>query len=353
VLTKDNKTFFDIKKYKKLENCDVKTQDEFFISPLCKDFNIKYYYSFPIYSLHTYLGHFILLSENIIKDINLTRFQSFLNNFISKNFSKICLDYQNIFYKIIEYPFIRKTFENKIIKLQNPNSSVFLKELKDLSIIFNDLMTIQLLSPNILKTLYDVHIPYNKNSIEALEILSEFKSEMIEQKSFLYMQMLELTFNNISNYEFVMKKNPLYMTSLDVFEINGHDDIKPKIETINDLIKNAFEMSMKEIFEQCVYIYLGCFKYRDKSVLGIEGYNYRIFLPFYEIEEAIEEIFKMEKVYDLKSLYKIYIQIVEWIHPFEDGNGRCCRLFFTVYLRCIGIPYLMTKFNPNFSFLSK
>lgn len=142
--------------------------------------------------------------------------------------------------------------------------------------------------------------------------------------------------------------DPLPMTSFDLFEINGHQETRPSLTAVNQLINGASKMSLKGVFCQCVCLYKGCPIFtpsdlRKAAVLGLDRSHYRIFLPFYEVEEAIALVFQSPMESDISILYRIYQQVLEWIHPLTDMNGRVMRLWLTVLVRSRGIPFLMKK----------
>jgi Fic family protein len=102
-------------------------------------------------------------------------------------------------------------------------------------------------------------------------------------------------------------------------------------------LEEASLITPRQLFDRCAYLVLEQ-SYRTSAVIGLDRFDYRLFLPHQEIPQAMDAIFSTCVGKNMASLYKIYVQIVEWIHPFMDGNGRSARLFLTLYLRAHGIP---------------
>jgi Fic family protein len=71
---------------------------------------------------------------------------------------------------------------------------------------------------------------------------------------------------------------------------------------------------------------------------------YRVFLPYGEIETALQNLFDQVNCLEnwqqrpLLCAYYTFAILVFYIHPFHDGNGRCARLVGNLIAKKMGYP---------------
>jgi hypothetical protein len=329
-----------------LENCDQKSQKDFFLSPLCKDHNVKFLYSWPFIHGQTFLGYFLIWSKQSLNIERLEKFAEFMYHFMKSEFChciSVYPDQTNYFLSLeMCQDYISKHKKNIVCSL----SFIFIPAIRFfLPVVKNN--RFEFLEP-IFKTLLDCHVPVCSLSSDIYKILLPF-SALNGTRSFLYDQMkLTIPLPDIHSLNFKKywkMNNPVLLKTIDIYEITGnHTGISynKKLCFFNDLIVDPFSWNHdpKTLWELVSVELLGKFEFRKQAVLGmINKTSYRIFLPFYEIEIAIQELFAF-KGDILVQLFIYYNWLLEWIHPFEDGNGRSVRFFMTIYMRAHGIPII-------------
>jgi hypothetical protein len=135
--------------------------------------------------------------------------------------------------------------------------------------------------------------------------------------------------------------SPLLLRSLDLYEIigNHHDEISPPLTILNEMIEQDWIGREWKLFEELMSL---CGRsFRTSAVLGVSHtFSYRLFLPAHEIGIALDHLFSIREEMSV-YYFRIYHCLVEWIHPFQDGNGRLARLLLTILLRSRGYPCLI------------
>lgn len=85
---------------------------------------------------------------------------------------------------------------------------------------------------------------------------------------------------------------------------------------------------------------------RDSVVSGIiHEYQDTFYLPPQEINDALEylenHVKKDENIFH--QFYHFYFCVLHFIHPFQDGNGKSCRIFLNFFLKSRGISKTICK----------
>jgi len=342
VFDRKNTTFFK-KEIHVLENCHQRSQEYFFLAPLCHDHQVRFFASYPFYHGPTFLGYFVIWSQKDLLDSQLVSIFSFIQEFMDKKFGK-ALEYFPEWWEIISrQELCSEILRQQIQNLQQPDSRVFLPSLVDLAPLMELLVKEQWVSESVLRTLFETHQPYHKKSILGYDLLRRFSglrsSVCLSNVSHMYQQTMAI----VSPPEMLktIQGKPILMTGIELFELIGPHSSKPPLDKVNELLEEASDHCIRhaprQLFDRCAHLVLEQ-SYRTSAVIGLDRFEYRLFLPHYEIPQAMDAVFSTCVGNDMSSLYKIYVQIVEWIHPFMDGNGRSARLFLTISLRAHGIP---------------
>jgi len=190
-------------------------------------------------------------------------------------------------------------------------------------------------------------IPYTKLSNEIYTVVYPYREHYV--KSFL-MSRLEtgsIRYTLCSSPVSQKVKHPF--SHFDIFEVLGdHHEQKlcgPEIAELNTMLDDPVDFSLETIGK--IRRVLGMeTSFRTTQVIGtVSKYtdHYRIFMPVCEVSEAMEVAFRMYPTDDVTNIVSLYKIMVEWIHPFLDGNGRTFRLLLSVLLRSRYFNVLITK----------
>ena len=345
VFDRKNTTFFK-KEIHVLENCHLKSQEHFFLAPLCQDHQVKFFASYPFYNGPTFLGYFVIWSQKDLLDSQLVSIFSFIQEFMDKKFGK-ALEYFPEWWEIISsQDLCAEILRQKIQNLQHPESRIFLPSLVDLSPIMELLVKEQWVSESVLRTLFETHQPYHKKSLLGYDLLRRFFREPSASShvSHLYQQTMAIV--SPPEIQKTIQGKPVLMTGIELFELMGQHSSKPPLGKVNELLVEASDLTPRQLFDHCVQL-VSEQTYRTSAVIGLDRFEYRLFLPHQEIDKALDAIFSTCTGNDIASLYKIYVQIIEWIHPLLDGNGRSARLFLTLSLRTHGVPITIYPKTPK------
>lgn len=342
VFDRKNKTFFR-KEIHVLEHCHQQSQENFFLAPLCLDHQVRFFASYPFYNGPTFLGYFVIWSQKDLLDSHLVSIFSFIQEFMDKKFGRALEYFPSWWETISSQDLCAEILRQNIKNLQHLESRVFLPSLVDLSPIMELLVKEQWVSKSVLKTLFETHQPYHKKSILGYDLLRRFFGtpltssyvSHVSHVSHIYQQTMAIV--SPPEIKKTIHGKPVLMTSLELFELIGQHSTKPPLGKVNKLLVEASDLAPRQLFDQCVQL-VSEQTYRTLAVIGLDRFEYRLFLPHQEISKAMDAIFSTCTGNDIASLYKIYVQIVEWIHPLLDGNGRSTRLFLTIALRAHGIP---------------
>jgi len=328
-----------------IDQCQEKTQEEFFLAPLCKDYQVEYLYTSPFYFGPTFLGYFMIWNKQRIEQELFDKLFHFIKYFFESNYGKCTTIYPNLAADFLSTSLFQEAISTNLIKLQSPNSSSFVPAIR----FFAPMISYLKDAHEHFCTLKKCHVPVSLVSTEMFNILHSIPCKAFQGKSFLYKQMqnsiiLDEHWTSPPLEQYWGVKNPLPLKSFDIFEMTGiHPDVSYRflLKQINDLITNCLPPT--ELFYRVVELLIGM-PNRKQAVMGtINNYTYRIFLPFEEIDCAMEELFSVNEPNLFIQLFKYYHFILEWIHPLEDGNGRCTRFFLTIYMRAHGIPIVINS----------
>jgi hypothetical protein len=216
---------------------------------------------------------------------------------------------------------------------------------------------------------YNINIPYlssreifNKNAklIQNLldkKIINNYKIDFNVNSSYLY-QDLEIYDTKISNVLLRTHSeipNVLhYYTNRDIYDIIGRHKYDTKlIDYLNNLINIDLDFCDPRILKLLSQNISGNNEFRTSNVIGIaSGKSYCLFLPHEEIDKAIllvKDCFE-QIINPIKQIYYYYSAMVEYIHPFSDGNGRLFRVITNIMLRKIGIKEIINSEQKVLSF---
>jgi ankyrin repeat protein len=328
-----------------INQCQEKTQEEFFLAPLCKDYQVEYLYTSPFYFGPTFLGYFMIWDKQRIANEHFEKLFHFIKYFFESNYGKCITIYPNLANYFLSTSLLQESISKHLVNLQSPNSSSFVSAIRFFAPMISYLKEPQ----EHFCTLKKCHVPVTLLSTEMFNLLHSTSCKVSHGNSFLYQQMqnsiiLDEHWTNPPLEEYWGMKNPLPLRSFDIFEMTGiHPDVSYRllIKQINELIAHCLPPA--ELFKKVVELLIGQ-PNRKQAVIGtINNYTYRIFLPFEEINCAMEELFSVNELNLFIQLFKYYHYILEWIHPLEDGNGRCARFFLTIYMRAHGIPIVINS----------
>jgi Fic family protein len=147
----------------------------------------------------------------------------------------------------------------------------------------------------------------------------------------------------------------MLFTKMDVFDIIGkHPYNYNLINYLNNIINSNFDfcdpIKLKKMSENIS----GNKEFRTNNVIGIaSGKSYCLFLPHQEINKGIslvKDIYEQNSNKPIKQIYYYYSAMVEYIHPFSDGNGRLFRVIANIMLRQIGIKKIINSEQKVLSF---
>ncbi|MBI2591835.1 MAG: Fic family protein [Candidatus Brennerbacteria bacterium] len=177
-----------------------------------------------------------------------------------------------------------------------------------------------------LKTLNDIYKTnikkHNKNSLkkefERLTIELSWKSSEIEGNTYTLLETEALILN---------KQEAPGHNKKEVIMILNH---KAALDYIQNNAKQFKKISLREIknIHNILTMKLGIKRGLRSSVVGIVGTKYKPLDNIYQIQEAME---KMERTVNSESdpfaKAIIFMALIAYIQPFEDGNKRTSRLF--------------------------
>jgi ankyrin repeat protein len=222
---------------------------------------------------------------------------------------------------------------------------------------------------NLLIYQYNMNIPclssreiYNKNAklIQNLldkKIINTYKIDFSIEDSYLYKD-LEIYDKNINTVllktHSEISSTALYYNNRDIYDIIGkHKYDINLVNYLNSIIDIDFDFCEPENLKMLSQHISGNNEFRMTNVIGIaSGKSYCLFLPYQEINKAIllvKECFE-QIINPIKRIYYYYSAMVEYIHPFSDGNGRLCRIIANTMLRKIGIKQIINSEQKVLSF---
>ena len=340
------------------ENCHSKSQSEFFLSPLCKDHDIRHVYTLPFIQGHTFLGYFMVWSKNSINSLCLSTFSKFVHHFMRSEYCHCMSLFPSNLSYLLELELCQESISNHLKNICSPHSSSFIPSIH----FFIPILSIlpESLHPlvGIFTTLKKCHTPISTLSSDICKLLHNL--EIISHDviatpslSFLYQEMKlsipKKNWANIPDLDFYWGENePCLLKSFDIYEMTGnHKDVSyiKKLNELNQLISfpAQWDNNPKILWESviCLLGSVSSPNYRKQAVIGtVNKTSYRIFLPYDEILVALDDLFSIQEP-KIIQLFVYYNWLLEWIHPLEDTNGRCVRFFLTIYMRAFGIPIII------------
>ena len=137
------------------------------------------------------------------------------------------------------------------------------------------------------------------------------------------------------------------ITQSELYDIIGNHSYNHHIiNNLNTMIKETDFFSTSGILE-LAKILINKSTFRESNVVGVvQGNQYCLFIHYLELEKAMN--FVLTQCLELsanpiKQIYFYFSAMVEYIHPFTDGNGRVFRVIMNLMLRKIGISKIITK----------
>lgn len=325
-----------------------------FFSPLCDEFRLFPATPVPLYGKgpKEFLGYFFSFrrerpSSDIIDDADdlpMITQALFLYRF------EELYQYHRLWDRFLSRsPVFREWFDGMIEYCFSEESCIFYDALKrvmalPVHLIEGDGRYTELLGTHALCA-----IPFTRVSNEVYSMVSRYRD--YGGVSFLLRKIRAHPFVYTLSDTIPCSLPPKALTRMDLFEILGRkSDVD--IEAVNAIFLSdsppltRFSISLVERIRRTLDLEPA---FRRNQVIGVTSStngHYRIFLPQGEVETAMNELtstYNGNKLTDLTTMYKI---LVEWIHPFEDGNGRTFRLLFTLLLRSKGYYVILTKGDP-------
>lgn len=337
---------------KKMENCHLLPQDKFFLSPVCKDHQIKYMYTYPFCIGPTFLGIFVVWVGRKIETKHFDAYFNFIKYFMINDYKMSFSIFPTFFSYFCKLDYYKDIFQKYKFQLTSPISTYFIPAIRFFIQIFDYIEDNEI--KNCFRILKKCHNPITRSSIEIYGILNDLDlSICCNDPSHLFQDMIKFlsrTFEARPDLQkYLDTKPPILLSTFDLYEIvgNNHDPFKD-IQSINDLIKE--KLGLEELFYKLVDLLFND-GFRSQPVIGtIFNDSYRIFLPVDEICIALDTLFKINEPCIFIRLYKYYQCLLEWIHPLTDGNGRTARFLITIYLRSRGFPVLFHSGNKILDF---
>ena len=357
-------------------------QNEFIFSPYCSLYGIETCYIIKFEFNNKLLGYFIIwmekeciyLTTNLMKQI-----PKLFNGILNDNYSDVLSLSSSIFIENLKRDqfqlYLNKLFEN--IKKKDsyhfwkPNMILIdlIQNLENEWTKLKDNETFQEII-NLIIYQYNMNIPYhssreifNKNAklIQNLldkKIIKEYKIDFNIQDSYLYkdLEIYDTKINNVllrTMSETI--NNSMLFTKMDLFDIIGkHAYNYNLINYLNNIININFDFCEPENLKILSEQISGNNEFRINNVIGIaSGKSYCLFLPHQEINKGIslvQDIYEQNANKPIKQIYYYYSAMVEYVHPFSDGNGRLFRIIANIMLRQIGIKKIINSEQKVLSF---
>jgi ankyrin repeat protein len=360
--------------------CRNSNQNEFIFSPYCHLYRIEAYYILKFEFNQKLLGYFIIWIQ---KEFSLTnnlnkKVPKLFNGILNENYLDVLSLSSSIFIENLKMEkfqlYLNKLFEN--IKKKDsyhfwkPNMILvdLIENLEDDWTKLRDNISFKKII-NLLIYQYNMNIPYlssreifNKNAkiIQNLldkKIINNYKIDFNVEDSYLYKD-LEIYDTKISNV-LLRTHSEIpniihYFTNRDIYDIIGaHKYDNTLINYLNNLINIDFNFCDPKLLKTISENISGNNEFRTSNVIGIaSGKSYCLFLHHEEINKAIllvKDCFE-QIINPIKQIYYYYSAMVEYIHPFSDGNGRLFRVITNIMLRKIGIKEIINSEQKVLSF---
>ena len=352
--------------YNVFNTCKSIKQSNFFLSVYCRNYNCNSLATIPFMYKNKSLGSFVVWNKTDVENIALTyNFKNLIEYVIDLDYNNVLSISGKIFLKCIKHQSVMKylyTLLNEVYKRDSyhfymPNNEIvsLLWKLENdwLQLSSNDLF-----NNLVMAVVYqlEMNIPVkpsisiiNLNSplVKKLRKIKDYPS-LIESVVFVELRKFAKEISKISLIQDTLNVLPMKkITQSELYDIIGNHSYNHHIiNNLNTMIKETDFFSTSGILELAkILIHKSTF--RESNVVGVvQGNQYCLFIHHLELEKAMN--FVLTQCLELnanpiKQIYFYFSAMVEYIHPFTDGNGRVFRVIMNLMLRKIGINKTITK----------
>jgi hypothetical protein len=350
-----------------------------FLLPFVNIYNIEKIFIIPLRIYQITLGYFLTFSSD--KNSNLENVEHKKDYFskILENDFLYCKEMSPIVYEtLVKNPLFKKYLNQTLRSIQTKysNYDLYLRLLKwiDLSKSFWCLLKEKKDGPffeiieNLLyiKEFMTPHGKFKNIRYRISELIQQLVSNnIVHDDKFIHIQEshifrmiveIEYPYQSLIRVNSVSSDEITAFNSFELFNITGIDLEKSTIIELNNIYSNFLQDSRN--FFSCLETIHSCIckdhniqpkispGIRDCVVTGaIHKYQDTFYLPPQEIEDALQflksHIEKDENIFH--QFYYFYYCVLHFIHPFQDGNGKSCRILMNFFLKSRGISKTISK----------
>lgn len=347
------------KKCKIISQCHRKSQSELFISPYLNNYNVVNLTCVPFYHNIQLLGVFfcystqdvVLTPENHRQILSIIQAVSELD---VVTIFRLLGTREGSIKEILSKPIIMARLNSMIKKCYEIDSYLFHQSILDIIEILHHTSRNNLSEEIYEEMIYLVSF-YAKATLpqypsiqvysSTTALLKELKiptDYYLRRTSPVLVKLRELAQLFSVSISCNKIKQPKPLTRFDLFEIIGDHSYNHEIlDFLNSTILGGDDIMNIDFIKQLNGKLGNDDQLRNKTVTGVNGNTFRCFMPYEEIQEAYEYLKNICNTNDVKSAYIFCRCMLEYIHPFVDGNGRTFRLVFNIYLRRSGSNKIM------------